>query len=228
MKSIFVFIMLFPVLLLGQDIASATNASAESFKIDDFIYNNQVNNRLPNTATKSEMSASAAMMGCFGLIVELDPSAGVSGPQNCSLVTNGIEIDAYSEGLSTTASVGPGTPISAAPPAIQQVSFTRESDVNSAQFRSLLVTGQTIPYIEIFLYTSTSGANPDHYTKYENCIITNIQESGTSLGFSESITFAFTKACYKSYELDSGGAIISETAACVDYTLTDQSTCSCD
>jgi type VI protein secretion system component Hcp len=222
--------MLFPVLLFGQDIAMAINDSGEKFDINDFIHINQGNYRFSDTATESEMSASPIMMGCMGLLVDFHSSTGINGPQSCNGVINGLNIDSYSEGLSSSPSVGPGSPIATSPPSVQQVTITRVSDEYSAQLKSLLITGEIIPYIQISQYSDVSAyPNPFFNHRYEDCIITDLQSS-TSAGSpsNEQITFAFTKACYQSNELNMSGGIISQTSACVDQTLTNQTTCSCN
>ncbi|MDF1698898.1 MAG: hypothetical protein P1U56_23795 [Saprospiraceae bacterium] len=232
MKSIFTVLMFFPVFLFAQDIAIAHGPSGDVLDINELLFISQSTERLPDTATKSEMSTSSNMMGCLGMLIEFDSGAGLSGPENCGEVSNGFVVLAYSEGFYNVTSVGPGAPISASPPTIQQVSITRNSDGNSAQFRSLVISGETIPYIELFEYPNSGSANPRQVNRYENCIITFISGGGSSGEDlkTENISFAFTKACFTSNELDlnSGGTILSSTEACVDQSLVDQSTCSCD
>ncbi len=104
---------------------------------------------------------------------------------------------AYSEGLSALPSVGPGTPISTSPPVVQHVALMKYADGYSAQFKSLLISGETIPFIELSVYAQSALPNPYHFNRYENCIITSISDGGSG-GESittENITFAFTKAC---------------------------------
>jgi type VI protein secretion system component Hcp len=232
MKSFFTLVLLFPVLLFGQDIAIAHGPSADLFDINDLLCINQSNERLPDTATKSEMSTLPSMMGCSGMIIEFDSGAGLIGPENCGGIANGFILLAYSEGLYNQTSVGPGTPISASPPTMHGFSLTRNTDEYSAQFRSLLITGETIPYIELSVYPNAGSANPRQFNRYENCIISSISSGGSSGEdiTTENIAFTFTKACYLSNELDfnTGGTILSSTDACVDLSLIDQSTCSCD
>lgn len=221
--------MLFPVLLFGQDIAMAINDSVEKFDINDYIHINQANNRLHDTATASEMSASPIMMGCMGLLIDFHTSAGINGTQSCSNVDNGLEIQSFQEGISSFASVGPGSPIATSPPSMQQVNIVRAADVYSAKIKSLLITGEIIPYIQISKYPNESGPNPIFNYRYENCIITQVSASVGAFELpSETITFAFTKACYQSNALNMSGSIISQTSACVDQTLTDQTSCTCD
>ena len=234
MKSLFAFIMLYAVLPFGQDIAMTTAGSGAEFEINDPADINQSSVRLPDTPTKFAKSTSPFLMDmCFDkIIIEFPMSTGISGPNTCDGISNGIGVLAYAEGLSCETSVGPGTPISAAPAVLQSVNFTRFTDVYSAEFRSLLITGTTIPYIEISFVKSIMDGTKRQYVlnRYEGCLI-NSAQSGASGGEenpTENFSFSFTKACYRTFERSfSTGAIISQNDACVDLTLTDQAGCAC-
>ena len=207
-----------------------TSSSAEKLQMNDPIDINKDNNRLPNTTTNSQMSASPVMGVCSEIVMEVDPSAGLLGPNDCAGVTNGLSLLAYSEGMSAFTSVGPGTPISTTPPAMLAFSLTRFTDGYSAQFRSLLITGTTIPFIEISW--NTQGGNPVQtiIIRYEDCIINSIS-GGASSGEdnpTENITFDFTRACYRYFHLDDSGNQDGQIDACIDKNLIDQSTCACD
>jgi type VI secretion system secreted protein Hcp len=225
--------MLFPVFLFGQDIAMTPDVSGENFEMNDLIYTTQDNIDHTVSPAKFKKIETALMMDmCGKIVMEVDPSFGITGTNTCPGVTSGTEVLVYSEGLSAVTTVGPGTPISSSPPVLQSVNLTRYTDGFSAQIRSLLITGTTIPYIEITWTTDIKdGTQRELYVyRYENCIINSVSGggSGGEDRITENVSFAFTKACYRTYVRNfEDGTIVSQTDACADLTLIDQSTCSC-
>ena len=231
MKSIIILILLFPVLIFGQDIAKETGSSEDNLYTQGVTFTNLDGKLSPNTKHLTSRSGSSIMMDNLDkLIIEVDPSVGLAGPAFGQGINNGIFVLSMSHGMSSAVSVGSGMPISSAGTNPQAVSLVRYVNVNSAKIRSLMILGTVIPYIELHYLKLYSGAFKIYQTiRYEDCLINSYSGGGTGGedNVTESFSFIFTKACYKSLELDVNGNQVSQNIACLDRTLSDQSGCAC-
>ena len=231
MKSIIILTLLFPVLLIGQDIATETGSTQDKLSMNSIPFSNQDGEPYSTNWGQPSSSPSAIMMeNLDNMVVEFAPSSGIVGDANGQGINNGIFIIACYEGVNSEITVGSGMPISSVGIATRDMSFTRYIDGYSAKFRSLMILETVIPYIEVnYLREFPNGFIKEQIIRFEDCIISSYSGGGSSgeNQFTENITFDYTKACYKSFELDDTGVTLFETEACLDKTIADQSTCVC-
>lgn len=224
------FTLVIPFLLSIQDIAMVNFGSDKGLEVSDKTFANLHDIVISNDVEVLSNNSSKVMMDMLApLVIEFDASTGITGEMQGQGINNGVELSAVSESVSSVISVGPGTSISTAGISSNTVACTRTSDVSTTKLRSLMILETVVPSIEVHYLNDASGIFRITQTiRYENCIISSVSSSGSeSSDPSETFEFSFTKACYRSFERNGSGTEISQSNACYDQTLSNQSSCAC-
>ena len=129
-------------------------------------------------------------------------------------------------GILVSSSAGPGD-VQIGSPSLSDLTLTKTGDVNSAQFRKLIYEKTEIPYLEVyFLKLGGSETIVNQVTRYERCFISSFSASSGGGETSESFSITYVRACHRSYERDSAGAIVRQVDTCYDKT-NPNGPCSC-
>lgn len=232
MKSLILLLLLLPVLFFNLDIDMENNGNEDKLSMSDVSVENIDNEASPiNIDLTSKSESSLAMEMLDYMVVEFDPSSGISGEANGQGITNGTFVIAMSSSMTSKISVGAGMPISSVGATVQDMNITRYSDINTTKIRSLLILGTVIPYIEVHYLSSYAGLfKINHTMRYEDCIFTSYSggaSSGENGNITENISFSFEKACYRSFERDTNGVETDQSNACIDRTESQQAGCAC-
>lgn len=230
MKHLLTILLFVPMYLFSQNVGIGTVGPTEKLEVNGIIFTSQGGVKFPDGTiqTTAYVAPSIMQMGLSALVMEFDESADITGPGDGPLITNGLNVISAQEGTGLGVSLNNGI-LSGSNLSLTEVTFSRSSDFNSAQFRKLVNSKTIIPYIEVFNLRLIDGLYYiDHISRYETCMFSNISSSssGESTPF-ESISFAFIKACYRSYKRNpETGAEISFTDTCYDRNTMDTD-CSC-
>lgn len=236
MKFLGLLLTLVTVSVWGQNVGIGLGPDSlptERLEVNGIIFTRQGGVKFPDGTiqTTAYIPGSAMMMesGLSALVVEFaqGPTINVSGPAMASMITNGLNVNSVQEGVGVAVSTQQGG-ISPSPPNLSELTFTRNSDYNSAAIRNLVQKGVIVDYIEVFyLRMLQNGSHViEHISRFEECIVTGYSMSSGGYGASESVSVAFTKACHRSYKRDAAGAQLSLIDVCYDIS-TANSTCTC-
>ncbi|WP_341225462.1 type VI secretion system tube protein Hcp [uncultured Arcticibacterium sp.] len=220
-------------LIIAQEKKGVSMAPAPELEVNGIIFSSSGGVKFPDgtiqTTAYLNTGSPAMDMDLSGLVIEFDPATGIEGPAEGDGISKGLNVESISEGLSNPSTTHTGGGGGAGAPNFQDFTISRQSDVNSAIFRSYVGTGTHIPYIEVF-YLKYTGSKYviEHKVKYENCIITSFSMSHSEGGTpAESIGINFQKACYCSYTRDAAGAATRTTNFSWDVALNATYLCNC-
>ncbi|MBK8391586.1 MAG: hypothetical protein IPL23_20875 [Saprospiraceae bacterium] len=234
MRFLVVLFSLISISVFGQNVGIGLDSlPTEKLEVNGIIFSRQGGVKFPDgTIQTTAYNPGGAMMmeaGLSGLVMEFaqGPNINVSGPAMASMITNGLNLSSVQEGVGIGVSTQGGT-LSSSAPSLSEITVTRASDYNSAAIRNLVQKAVTVPYIEVFyLRMLPNGTHViNHISRFENCLLSGYSISSGGDTPSESISFAFLKACHRSYKRDAAGAQLSFIDTCYDIS-NPSSSCTC-
>ncbi len=226
LKFIFTLLLITPFSLFAQGKKITTEPPAAEMEVNGIIFSSRGGVKFPDgtiQTTAYVVGNNMMQMGLTGIVMKFPSSSSIIGPANAAEVslTNGINILSLSEGMSVALPSVASSTIKMGvmyPPNMSDVSFSRQSDVNSAQLRNLAINNTVIDTID--LYNFSMGTNSvyylDHFSRYINCQISSISNSSSDGGAYENVSFQFAKVCYHSYQRDASYVVTRRKDSCFD------------
>ncbi|AWW00259.1 type VI secretion system tube protein Hcp [Arcticibacterium luteifluviistationis] len=233
-NTCFIFLFLSTTVLFAQETKGVSMAPAPELEVNGIIFSSSGGIKFPDgtiqTTAYLNTGSPAMDMDLSGLVIEFDPATEIEGPAMGDGISKGLNLESISEGSSNSSTTHIGTGGGSGSPSFQDLTISRQSDANTAIFRSYVGTGTHIAYIEVFYLRYTGSKYViDHKVKYENCLITSFSMSHSDGGTpSESIGINFQKACYCSYTRDAAGAATRTTSFSWDVAANSSPACVCD
>jgi type VI protein secretion system component Hcp len=230
-NCLLVLILIFPFVLLAQ-VKTVTTVPAAEMEVNGIIFSSRGGVKFPDGTIQTTAfvvdGTGMVNAGLSGLVMEFAATSLVEGPATGVGIVKGINISSFQEGVGVAVSLGSGGTGGTSTPSLSEVTISRPSDVNSTQIRKLLLSKAITPYIEVFfLKLVSSQYYAQHIIRYENCIITSLSTSSGGDEPFESVSFAFEKACYRSYQRDgSTNVVIRQLDTCYNVT-TNVTNCTC-
>src|SRR5690606_7816052 len=161
------------VSLYGQNVGIGTDEPSEKLEVNGIIFTSPGGIKFPDgTIQTTAYTPGSSMMqvGLSALVIEFaaHPSIHIQGPANDAMITNGINVASVQEGAGVAIQLV-GNMLESSMPSLSEITFSRSSDKNSAQFKNLLYKGTAIPYIEVFFLRMIDETYyVDHIARYEN------------------------------------------------------------
>ncbi len=231
MKNIIYFFLLSPFCLFSQNVGIGTTNPSEKLEVNGIIFTSQGGVKFPDGSVQTTAYIQNGNMmetGLSGLVIEFERSANIKGPAIAPLITDGINVHSVQSGLGVAVSIGGGGGGQVSSPNFSEITFSRIADKNSSTLRFLVAIGQRIPYIEVFyLQLTANGHRIVQAAKYEGCYLSGYSISSGGDIPSESISFAFEKACYRSYEYPESGSPVIVDKCWNRLTNTGEASCGC-